>query len=605
MDRLSLIERKDLHNIARDFDIDCSTKRHKDDAISVKLWVTEMQNYGEESPVLYYKGQNELESGLDATDFVLIIMTSFQSKQLIKFGYDKICIDGTHGTNAYDIQLYTLMIIDEFQAGCPVAFCFSNRSDETIFRLFFNKIKFKVGGIKTKVFMTDDFPGFYNAWAAVMGEVPNRLLCTWHVDKNWRKNLVKIKGGAEKQALVYKSLRVLLEITLNEEFENGLNELLNSLLCDKDTYEFGKYFEKHYYNRPECWAYCYRIGLGINTNMYLEAFHKVLKHIYLEGKQVKRLDKSINAVMKLARDSFFKRLIKLAKNHSSDKTQDVHRSHKASVTIELRDVETVEEQKTWIVPSKSNSVQKYLVSWVQNTCECVCLKCCYCNICIHTFKCSCTDNVIKMNICKHIHFCARTFFTRTDTDTINNKNLDNTNDELVDLLPLKPIKNHENIDDYRRVMNKMELMMSLCKKSSITDQNVESIEKKIDKIIDELNQANEADFKPTSYVNVKKNVPQQTRSFYKKKSFHKRDTKNDGKEKVRYDENNEPDENNIANGNEIKVQFYSTKRKSIKKTDMKKPSITEANVIKAGLQSGENNIPNIHSGFDHSYNYVP
>lgn len=49
---------------------------------------------------------------------------------LQKFGHDKICVDGTHGTNAYDIQLYTVVTVDEFGSGCPVAFCLSNRSDE-------------------------------------------------------------------------------------------------------------------------------------------------------------------------------------------------------------------------------------------------------------------------------------------------------------------------------------------------------------------------------------------------------------------------------------------------------------------------------------------
>ena len=32
------------------------------------------------------------------------------------------------------------------------------------------------------------------------------------------------------------------------------------------------------------WAYCYRVGLGINTNMIVEAFHRVFKYNYLKGK---------------------------------------------------------------------------------------------------------------------------------------------------------------------------------------------------------------------------------------------------------------------------------------------------------------------------------
>jgi len=75
--------------------------------------------------------------------------------------------NATHGTNAYDIQLYTLLTVDEFGSGCPVACCFSNRSDELIFRQFFNVVKSKVGQIQSKVFMSDDAPAFYNAWSSV------------------------------------------------------------------------------------------------------------------------------------------------------------------------------------------------------------------------------------------------------------------------------------------------------------------------------------------------------------------------------------------------------------------------------------------------------
>jgi len=182
----------------------------------VSLWVDEMRNLGEDSPIIYYKAQDvddDDNSCLEVKDFALIIMSKFQAQQIIKFGPDKICIDGTHGTNAYDFQLHTLMTVDEYGTGCPVAYCFSNRADEMIFKLFFSQIKSKVGVIKPEIFMSDDAPAYYNAWSIIMGDVPHRLLCTWHVDRNWRKKLCKIKGGPEKKSLVYKTLRVLLQIT--------------------------------------------------------------------------------------------------------------------------------------------------------------------------------------------------------------------------------------------------------------------------------------------------------------------------------------------------------------------------------------------------------
>lgn len=72
-----------------------------------------------ECAVLYYKGQDQDDIYLNKTDFALIIMTKFQERQLQKFGPGNICIVSTHGTNGYDIQLYTIMTVDEFGCGCP------------------------------------------------------------------------------------------------------------------------------------------------------------------------------------------------------------------------------------------------------------------------------------------------------------------------------------------------------------------------------------------------------------------------------------------------------------------------------------------------------
>jgi len=65
-----------------------------------------------------------------------------------------------------------------------------------------------------------------------------------------------------------------------------------------------------YSYRVEKWAYFNRKHIGINTNMYLKALHKNTKHCYLDGKQCKRLDLSINALMALVRDKSFERIIK-------------------------------------------------------------------------------------------------------------------------------------------------------------------------------------------------------------------------------------------------------------------------------------------------------
>ena len=166
--------------------------------------------------------------------------------------------------------------------------------------------------------MSDDYPAFYLAWQAIMGDVSKRLLCTWHVNKNWLQNSNKVTNK-EKRSLVIKTLRVLQKELDVEIFQTQLGNFLNDLKNDQDTLPFYQYFYKTYSNRPSMWAYCYRHHAGINTNMYLESLHKTIKHRYLNGKKCKRLEKTINALMNLVRDKMFERITKLEKHKQTEK----------------------------------------------------------------------------------------------------------------------------------------------------------------------------------------------------------------------------------------------------------------------------------------------
>ncbi|ERL91561.1 hypothetical protein D910_08891, partial [Dendroctonus ponderosae] len=256
--RIHLIEKQDIHNIKRYFSIGYVTKRHQNDAVSVKLWVDAMNNM-ENSPVLFYKEQGLEDAVFDKNDFVLIIMTDFQANCLSKFGSNKICIDGTHGLNAYGCQLYTILVVNDYGSGMTVAFCFSNRQDIAIFKFMFEIIKKSVG----------------------------------------------------KGMLVLKSLKLIKTELDQDIFKQQLNTFCQDLLIDNDTLAFGEYFRRFYVNRTQLWAYCFRKYTGINTNMYLESLHKVIKDFYLEGKRCKRLDKNINSLINLVTDKIFERIINI------------------------------------------------------------------------------------------------------------------------------------------------------------------------------------------------------------------------------------------------------------------------------------------------------
>jgi len=214
----------------------------------------------------------------------------------------EVALDSTHGTNAYDYQLTTLMVIDEHGEGFPAAFCFSNHVNEAAMRIFLSVCKEAIGQtLHNAVLMTDDTEVYHNAWCHVMVQPAYRLLCTWHIDRAWGKNLVKVCGDCVLKATVYKTLRAVMELQDQEVFADKMAEFLLSAKGDDKTCEFATYFEKQYANRPQLWAYCYRLGMQIHHNMHLEALHRVLKHVHLNGRKVRRRDKCIHALLRLLR----------------------------------------------------------------------------------------------------------------------------------------------------------------------------------------------------------------------------------------------------------------------------------------------------------------
>ncbi|GFY76889.1 MULE domain-containing protein [Trichonephila inaurata madagascariensis] len=113
---------------------------------------------------------------LKGTSILMVMLKGMKLMQFSERNDDKICTDGTYELNGYDFNLYSVLVVDEHKNGIPVAFCFSKRSSEDVFKIYFSAIKNTVGKIETTTFMINDAPAFYNAWSYVMGTVKNVLL---------------------------------------------------------------------------------------------------------------------------------------------------------------------------------------------------------------------------------------------------------------------------------------------------------------------------------------------------------------------------------------------------------------------------------------------
>jgi len=122
-------------------------------------------------------------------------------------------MESTHGLNAYDFQLTTLLAIDEHGEGFPIAFCYSSHVDEWRMTVFLQVVKEALGySLADVVLLTDDTEVYVNAWSPVMEPPVYSVLCVWHVDHAWRKNLTRIKGGSDVKTAVYKTVQSLMEV---------------------------------------------------------------------------------------------------------------------------------------------------------------------------------------------------------------------------------------------------------------------------------------------------------------------------------------------------------------------------------------------------------
>lgn len=199
------------------------------------------------------------------------------------------------------------------------------------------------------------------------------------------------------QIEVFRKLRSLLE-----ERDPSAFEIMISNFCkqfDPETTDFIEYFKEYYLDKRECWAYCYRLNNGLNTNMNLERMHGIIKYIYLKGKNVKRLDKAINAIMRFVRDKLINRLIVTHRGKITSKIQEIRRRHKHSLFMNTNLITKI--PNGWEVTSEM-AYEIYFIQETSKMCDCK-LICTDCLICIHNFTCSCIDSSIKYNICKHIH----------------------------------------------------------------------------------------------------------------------------------------------------------------------------------------------------------
>ena len=165
---------------------------------------------------------------------------------------------------------------------------------------------------------------------------------------------------------------------------------------------FLQYFRNNYCNRVEQWATCYRLGTHANTNMFAEAFHRLLKMVYLHQKQNRRIDYLLHILLRISKDKVYKRLQKTHKGKYSHRRSEIIKRHKSAQRMVAAGSVPVPKGEHWQISSEVDASQIYTISKVTANCSCE-LACSSCHVCVHMYSCTCLDFALHTTVCKHIH----------------------------------------------------------------------------------------------------------------------------------------------------------------------------------------------------------
>ncbi len=146
------------------------------------------------------------------------------------------------------------------------------------------------------------------------------------MDRSWCNGLRQHITSKSAQIDVYHQLRALLRETEESHFRALLQKCLSFL---KDHHQkFYEYFTTTYCSRIDQWGSFKRGDCNVNTNMFLEAFHRVLKVVYFNHKQNRRVDTLLTTLLKIARDKAFERFKKLEFGKSTHRICEINKRHR-------------------------------------------------------------------------------------------------------------------------------------------------------------------------------------------------------------------------------------------------------------------------------------
>jgi len=140
----------------------------------------------------------------------------------------------------------------------------------------------------------------------------------------------------------------------------------------------------------------------VNTNMFVEAFHRLLKVVYLQSKQNRRVDKLLHILFRIARNIVYEQMLKVEKGKMTHRRCEIQKRHTSAVEMASTCTISPVNHDEWKVQSQVQSEVFYTVQRLLETCSCK-VKCRDCGACTHLYNCSCMDFAVHSTVCKHVH----------------------------------------------------------------------------------------------------------------------------------------------------------------------------------------------------------
>ena len=181
LNREHVVCRKDITNIQKQYTCNIEgIRRHQNDLISVSSIAEEMDTLPY-NPVIVFKQQGELPTDfcrhLKKDNFLLVIQTDFQRDMLSSHGNKGVCMAATYRINDNGFNLITLMVLDSYEEGIPVAWALSSREDKPVLLTVLYSLNKRCGGVAPCWFMSDLAQQYYSAWEEVFGGDNTKYLC--------------------------------------------------------------------------------------------------------------------------------------------------------------------------------------------------------------------------------------------------------------------------------------------------------------------------------------------------------------------------------------------------------------------------------------------